>query len=81
MEEFYVENRYEHSDIDMFGKTLEQLLDLYQGDAGSAVSQLDDPKPLAEYVVELQVIAYEFTQLAQGFERQFEEEFEMVISQ
>ncbi len=81
MKEYYVENRYEPSDIDMFGQTLERLLDLYQGDAGSKVSQLDDPKRLAEYVVELQVIAYEFTRLAQGFERQFEEEFEMVISQ
>ena len=81
MEEFYVENRNEPRDIDMFGTTLQELLDLYQGDAGSDVSQKDDPMPLAEYVLELQKIAEEFTAVAKGFERQFEEEFGMVISQ
>ena len=81
MKEFYVEERYEPSDIDMFGTTLQRLLDLYQGDAGSRVSQLDDPLRLAQYVLELQVIAEEFTAVAKGFERQFKEEFGMVISQ
>ena len=65
------------SDIDMFGTYLSSMLDDFQSEAWSQVTGLDDPEKLANWTIELEIIAEQFRNLAQASHKQFKEEFGM----
>lgn len=78
METYYIDP-VRPSDVDMFGEYLSDLLDQFQGEAASQVTGRDDPSFLAQWCVEIRCIADEFGSLANAFERQFRDEFDLVI--
>jgi len=79
MESYYMDGVNNPHDVDMFGESLGDLLDQFQGEAASQVTGRDDPMFLAQWCVEMRCIASKFTELADAFERQFENEFGFVI--
>ena len=79
METYYMDGGNSPYDVDMFGESLGDLLDQFQGEAASQVTGRDDPSFLAGWCVEMRYIASKFTELADAFERQFKDEFGFVI--
>lgn len=79
METFYCGGPHRPEDVDMFGDSLGYFMDMFQGEAASQVTGLDDPMELAAWCLDIRYIADQFAELATAYERQFETEFGMVI--
>ena len=53
METFYCGGPHRPEDVDMFGDSLGYFMDMFQGEAASQVTGLDDPMELAAWCLDI----------------------------